>query len=405
MIGGSLNDMLDAIVVGAGVVGASVAHCLAESGAQVLVLEAGGVAVGTSAATFAVDITRVKTPRELFQLSLASAGEHATLQARSVGSSWVHPAATLEWESEPSDRQRLRDRCERMHAWGYPAQWLSVQQVHAFEPALVLPPTEDHEVAFFAAGGWYEPVVFARVLLDRAQDRGAGLRLRDPVTAMSVADGRITEVHTSSGERLRADVVVNCAGPQSTQIAAMAGAWLPLRRVPGMVVTTTPGAAPLRAILATPDLNIRPHNDDAVMLHSWLVDRELVGATDARRRALATALLDRARTLLPALAGVGVHSATVGERPVPPDGLPLIGYSEGVRNLYSVVSHSAVHLAPILGRLAAHELTGHRQDRLDLFRPTRFRPGSLTAPARDENTRTMLARVDARAFEEPADVS
>lgn len=88
----------------------------------------------------------------------------------------------------------------------------------------------------------------------------------------------------------------------------MAGSWLPLRRVPGMVVTTTPGSAPLRTILATPGLNIRPHNDDAVMLHSWLADRELVGAKQARRRALATDLLDRARTLLPALAGVGLHS-------------------------------------------------------------------------------------------------
>lgn len=103
-------------------------HCLAESGAQVLGLEAGEVAAGTSAATFAVDITRVKTPRELFQLSLASAREHATLQARSVETAWVHPAAALEWESEPADRQRLRERCERMHAWGCPAQWLSAQQ-------------------------------------------------------------------------------------------------------------------------------------------------------------------------------------------------------------------------------------------------------------------------------------
>lgn len=397
--------MLDAIVVGAGVLGASTAHYLAESGAQVTVLEAGAPAAGTSAATFAVDITRVKTPRALFELSLASAGEHASLQRGRVHLSWLHPAATLEWEGNAADRQRLRDRVERMHDWGYPAEWVSAQEVGDIEPTLAHSTSDALEVAFFASGAWYEPAVFAHALLESALHRGATLRLHDPVTAMSVADGRITEVHTTSGARLRADVVVNCAGPRSTEVAALAGAWLSLRRVPGMVVTTTPGRVPLRTILATPDLNIRPHSDDRVMLHSWLADRDLVDANQARRHTLALGLLDRARTLLPSLDGVTVQSAIVGDRPVPPDGLPLIGYVPGMANLYTVVSHSAVHLAPILGRLAARELMGHAQESLAPFRPRRFLAGYPRAAAVDENTRTMLARINADAPTEPADVS
>jgi len=387
--------MLDAIVVGAGVVGASVAHSLTASGARVLVLEAGQPAAGTSAATFAVDITRVKTPRELFELSLASAREHLTLQQEAGETSWVHPAATLEWESTPSDRQRLRDRVERLPDWGYPAQWLPAQRVCDVEPALALPTTDTDEVAFFTAGSWYEPAVFARVLLDRAQQHGATLRQQDPVTGMSVAKGLITEVETASGGRYRADVVVNCAGPQAADVAALAGLRLPVRRVPGMVVTTAPCRSGLRTILAAPDLNIRPHTGDRLMLHSLSVDTGLAAAKPAQRLALACGLLDRARLLVPTLAGVEVESAMVGVRPVPADGLPLVGRLAGVANLYMVVAHSAVHLAPILGRLAASDLTGHPQLQLAAFDPTRSGSSSPSAVALDENTRTMLARFSA----------
>lgn len=401
----SLIDMLHAVVIGAGVMGASMAHWLAQSGAQVVVLEAGKPVSGTSAATFAVDITRVKTPRALFDLSLASAAEHATLQRECPDRSWVHPAATLEWEGTPSDRQRVRDRLERLHNWGYPAEWVSAQRVRDIEPTLSSI-GDDHEIAFFGTGGWYEPAVFVRALLDRAQQRGATLRLHDPVTAMTVENGQITEVGTASGHRLRADVVVNCAGPHAAEVAALAGAALPLQRVPGMVVITTPGPTNLRTILAGPDLNIRPHTGDRIMLHSWLVDRDLVTATEPKRRALASGLLDRARKLLPGLAHATVQSVVVGVRPVPPDGLPLVGCPEGVANFYTVVSHSAVHLAPILGRMAASELTGRPQECLAPFRPTRFPPRAGTAVALDENTRTMLARIEADdAPLEPADDS
>lgn len=123
-------------MIGAGVLGASTAHYLAEAGARVTVLEAAEVARGASAASFAVDITRVKTPRALFELSLASAEEHARLQASHADSAWLHQVPTLEWERDLVDRQRLRDRVERLHNRGYPARWLSVTKAREIEPAL-----------------------------------------------------------------------------------------------------------------------------------------------------------------------------------------------------------------------------------------------------------------------------
>lgn len=114
-------------------------------------------------------------------------------------------------------------------------------------------------------------------------------------------------------------------------------------------------------------------------------------------------LLERARALLVGLAPAAVQSARVGVRPVPPDGLPVVGLLPGLDNLYAVVSHSAVHFAPVLGRLAARELTGVPQERLDPFRPTRLRPGEQERDAVGESTRAMLTRIDTAGSGEPAD--
>lgn len=381
--------------------GAATAHALAEAGARVEVLEAGGVAEGTSASTFAVDISRVKTPRALFDLSLQSAAEHAALEGACGGAVWMHRAASLEWDRSLDGCARIRERVRRLQGWGYPAEWVSVARARELEPALELTAGEVDEIALYRDGAWYEPQVLVRALLDRARARGSKLHARDPVTEIKRTKGRVTEIRTASGRRVSADVFVNCAGPQAAEIAARVGVELPLRQIPGLVVTTTPTPAGLRTIVAAADINARPHSGDRVLLHSWRLDAELeAGGSPDNVATVAQRLLYRARALLPALADAEVHTATVGVRPVPADGLPLVGFLPGLDNLYTVVAHSAVHLAPILGRLSARELTGAVEEQLEPFRPTRVGLSDDGGEVTDESTRVMLAATMAGATEE-----
>jgi glycine/D-amino acid oxidase-like deaminating enzyme len=233
-----------------------------------------------------------------------------------------------------------------------------------------LPAGEAEEIAFYREGAWYEAPILAPAPLERARARGTEVRAGDPVTAMTRARGRIVEVRTAAGRRVSAGVIVDCAGPSAAAIAALAGATFPLRRVPGLVVTTTPAPTGLRTILAAADLNVRPEVGDRLVLHSWRVDADLGrGPAWSYAAGLAPRLLDRARALLPGLAEAKIQSARVGVRPVPPDGLPVIGFLPDVTNLFVIVAHSGVHLAPILGRLAADELTGKFYAQLEPFRP------------------------------------
>jgi len=393
-------------VIGAGVVGAATAHALTRAGARVAVLEAAGAGTGTSAASFAVDVSRVKTPRSLFELAVASTREHERLERMAGGDPWRHPAATLEWEDSEDGRRRIRERARRLREWGHPAAWIPADRARALEPAVELPAGDADAVAYFPDGAWYDPPILAQTLLDRAVALGAEVRSQDPVTAVRTAGGRVTGVRTAAGHRIAAGVVVDCAGPNAAEVAALAGVRLPLRRVPGLVVTTAPAHTGLRMIVAAADLNLRPARAGRMVLHSWRVDAELgPGPEWPDRRLLAARLLARARRLVPGLRAAGVESARVGVRPVPPDGLPLVGSFPNLEGFYAVVSHSGVQLAPMLGRLAAAELTGTHQAVLEPFRPARLTTGHVASEALDESTRAMLSQLTDARTEEPARAS
>lgn len=383
----------DIVVIGAGVLGAAVSYRLAQMGADVTVLESGQPGSGTSGATFAVDVSPWKTPRAFFELNLAAGHEHRALAREIEPSPWLHPAGILEWGTGEEHRQAVRVRVDRLRGWGYPAEWLAPRRVHELEPELVLSLERASEVVHYPEAAWYEPVAMAETLLRRAVDLGAVVHRGEPVTRMTTAKNRVRALETASGRRIGAEWVVNCAGPGAGAVAALSGVDLPLLRLPGLVVTLEPRAETLRGIVAAPEVHLRRGAGGRLVVHSWAVDAKLARAgTQSPDEVLVRELLTRARAVAPRLASAPVERARIGVRPIPPDGLPIVGPMPGVRNLYSLVSHSAVHLAPVLGRLAAREIVRRQAEpRLAPFRPERLFEADLAIA--DESLRRMTSQL------------
>mmetsp|Transcript_41970 Transcript_41970/g.133966 ORF Transcript_41970/g.133966 Transcript_41970/m.133966 type:complete len:181 (+) Transcript_41970:96-638(+) len=83
-------------------------------------------------------------------------------------------------------------------------------------------------------------------------------------------------------------------------------------------------------------------------------------------------VLRKAAEVVPALLGADVAEVTLGRRPYPADGLPVVGEVPGVPGLYVSVMHSGVTLAPLMGRLAAEEIAGlGASEWLAPYRPAR----------------------------------
>ncbi|WP_327248879.1 NAD(P)/FAD-dependent oxidoreductase [Streptomyces sp. NBC_01320] len=352
------------LVIGAGVVGASVAHHLAAGGAHVTVIEAGGPAAGTSSATFAIDVTHLKTPHTYYALNRRSAELHVRLGDELGGTDWRHPVPLVQWGHTEQEQLVIRERAERLRSWGHACRSADPSELAELAPGVSPDACRADELVVHEHASWYDAPLFTRRLLDRAALNGADIRYGLRVTGMLRTGDRITGV-VAEGRRFEADWVVNCTGPQAGRIAELAGGSLPLNRVPGLVGESTrlPDQDRLGAILATPGVDLRPAPDGRVVSISWPVDAvlppDVEGASDPARQAdvaLEQALHRLGREVYAPLRAAEMAGVRLGIRPVPADGLPLVGCSAATPGLYTVVTHSGVTLAPALGLLAAKEL-------------------------------------------------
>lgn len=375
--------MTHAIVLGAGVLGASTAYHLALAGAKVTVLESRGPAAGTSSATFSIDVTHLKTPHSYFLLNQRSAALHVELAERLHGPRWLHSMPAIQWGHTAAEQQMIRDRALRLQSWGHPCRFADPAELADLAPMVDPNSCRAEELVVHDRSAWYDAPLFVRQLLDNAALLGADIRYGLEVTGVIRGSDRVIGVETKQ-RRYEADWVVNCAGPDADRIARLAGATLPLTQIPGLVGESTPVlGARLGAILATPGVDLRPAPGSRICSISWPVDAMLATGTHT---GLEEELHRRGQEVLPSLRSASLAGVRVGIRPVPADGLPLVGAHPEIPGLYHLVTHSGVNLAPLLGRMAAEEITGGTTD-LDL---AAYSPARDMAPdVQDESLQVM----------------
>ena len=86
-----------------------------------------------------------------------------------------------------------------------------------------------------------------------------------------------------------------------------------------------------------------------------------------------TRVLDKVKAFLPGARAASLDHVTLGFRPMPTDGFPIVGAVPGVADIYVAVTHSGVTLAPVLGEDVRRELLDEQRiDELEPYRPDRF---------------------------------
>ena len=363
--------MIKTIVIGAGVMGASVAYGLAQAGAAVTVLEATRIGGGTSGISFAWTNAHKKPPKPYHDLNVAGMRAHAALADEFGATPWWHGGGSLEWAAEP-DRADQRENIEQLQSWGYAAEWITERQVQELEPDIDQATIGDAPVAFFPEEGWLDPVVYAHAMLSAAQRRhGAKIICGARVTDLIMAGDRVTGVRTADGTQYEADAVVNCAGRWTNEATRDAGLHLPLAPTVGFLVFSPPVAAGLSRVVRTPLIHVRPDGAGRLVL---IADTTLsfdVKITPSMPEA--RDWVRRARQLLPSIGEVEPEAVRIALRPIPADHFSAVGPMPRTSGYYIAVTHSGVTLSPFLGAAVADEIVhGRQRPELADFRPARF---------------------------------
>lgn len=346
-----MTEAKQVIVVGAGIIGASIAWHLTVAGAQVTVIaesERGGVATPNS---FAWINASWGNPEPYFRLRTRAMAEWSRL-ARDLPSIPLAWCGGLCWDLSAADMEIY---AKEHSGWGYGIERVDRGEVALIEPNL----TELPDFALHVAEeGVAEPVAATKALLAEAERRGARI-LFSTVTALVQSVGKITGVDTSQG-LFAADEVVIAAGVGSPDIAATAGINLPIETPPGLIVHSRPYKKLLNGLVLAERLHMRQTAERRIIAGSDFGGADPGVDAEATARELFAAM----KAMLRDSDGLELDFHTVGYRPTPIDGFPIIGRAKGKESVYIAVMHSGITLAPAVGLFATREILDGKRDTL-----------------------------------------
>ena len=359
----------DAVVVGAGMVGAATAAALAATGRKVLVVDRSGPLGGTTAAGEGNILVSDKLP-----------GPELTLAVRSVGL-WQSSAAELggfEFEAkggvvvahDQAQLAALLELGQRQRAAGVEVSPLDPDELRAAEPRIA-PGLAGG--AFYPQDSQVQPMKAVLAFLSRARRAGAQVVSGADVLALERgAAGEVTALVTSQG-RVTAPVVVNAAGPWSGEVANRLGTSVPVRPRRGRILVTEPlPAAVIGHKVYEADYVGAVASDSAALQCSAVVEgtasgtvlvgssRDTAGFSTAPDPAALAEMARRAVGLFPFLAGVRAIRSYTGFRPASPDHLPVIGADAEVPGLFHATGHegAGIGLAPATAELITALVAG-----------------------------------------------
>ena len=367
-----MGESFDAIVVGAGIVGAACAAALADDGHRVVVLDAGFAAGGTTAAGMGHLVVMDDSPEQL-ALTAYSARLWAELAGELPRAVEYERCGTLWVAEDDAQLEILHDKAATYARAGLRCEVLDPKGLAASEPHLRHGLTGGLLVPSDAVV--YQPVATLE-LLRRARARGAAVREGCHVESV-IPRG----VCLQGGEVLRGDVVVNAAGASAAALVPD----LPVVPRKGHLVITDryPGLCSHQLVelgyltsahtmtSESVAFNLQPRATGQVLIGS---SRELVGWDASLNRRVVRQMLARAHGFMPALASASLLRIWTGFRPATPDKLPLIGAWEGIPGLWVAAGHEGLGITMALGtaRLIA-DLVAGRSTAIDAapFSPTR----------------------------------
>lgn len=351
-------------IVGAGIIGMSIALHLAQQKANVTIIDSLGEIPPCTDGAFAMLIaTQPDVSEEFNGLYGKAVAEWRKFDESFEGGLGVRWEGAAIWTHEVAAADNLAAQYERLATWGSDVFPLNESNFGTACPGVNSGPV---------AGGYFsieygvvDPARVWHAMRNRCVDLGVSILPMAPLEALNATDGR---VHVDNIPCF--DVLVLAAGEGTSALVASLGVDVPYTIASGSLAHSRP--VPLLSLPAIigPGVSVKQNADGRVVagLH-YAPGASCEDISDSYGRELLQAAQSRVEGLPP----LELERVTHGRVPIPVDLQPIVGFLENYPNCYVAVMMSGITMAPIMGRLIAEELiTGKRNPLLDSYQPGRF---------------------------------
>lgn len=351
------------VIIGGGVIGASLAYHLRDHPRPVILYERNALGSGTSGDSVALFVWHQSTPdRSSYELRSRSWEQYEPLIRD--GTLSFEQIGTLDVAETDDEVEALRELAGTLDEFGTETSFL--------EPDALADYGLDPDVVAGAmatpADGYLDPSEIIQHYVREATDAGVHVETQTEVTDVLTNDGSVTGVETD-GEIQSAAAVVNAAGPWAPTVNEDVGVSLPFRHNRGPVVVLQkddPFSLPF--VQFSDGLYFRGEGrtqafagnfgadyEDAEVLNpasAHSIDHEFYLEIDAR-----------IEDAIPRLDGVELVNEWVGVRTLTPDGVPIVGETD-VRGFFVAAGMNGlgVTLAPAIGEFLAAAIEGDDVD-------------------------------------------
>ena len=368
-----MNHSSNVVVIGAGIVGCSVAYELARRGVHVQVIDRSEVGQGATQASAGVLAPFIEAfdRGPLLDLTTRSLDLYDEFVARVVEDSGAAVqyvrTGTLEVAMDDAGVARL----EGIHATcverGIKAELIDAVHVRDVEPHLS---AEICGGLLVESHGFVGASDLTAALRRAAVAYGVAFQTALPVTRVT-RNGTGLSIETA-GDTVSCDAVVMAAGSWSGRVEVDGATPVPIRPVRGQLLHLGWHAPMLTRVLWAPGCYLVPWSDGTVLIGATV---EEVGFDERATVAGVRTLIDATQRVTPRVAQASFYEARVGLRPATPDELPVIGPSATVPGLIYACGHfrNGILLAPLTAAVVGDLLVAHTHDQiLDVTTPARF---------------------------------
>ena len=381
MSGNGVPKTADFVILGAGVMGASIAFHLARRKAgRILVLDKDHVGSGGSGRSSALIRMHYSFPAEV-QLALISLKmfEH---WREIVGEAGEFRKTGFVRIVHPNETERLKQNVAMQRSLGAKVELIDRKQLQELEPDWAVDEVE--LAAYEPDSGHGDGNVVANDFLSRARELGASYLSKTRATSMLASGGTVRGVQTDHGE-IHAPVVIAATGPWTRPLLQQVGFDPPieteyhqvaiLKNAPDM---KGGGCACIDSVTAT---YFRSDASDKFLVGDFYGKRP-VDPDNFPQRASETELeeiIERASRRVSKLENAEVMRGVTGVYDMTPDARPLLGQIPGVEGLYLCAGFSGMgfKISPAIGLVMSELILDGAGTTVNIsvFRPTRFTEG------------------------------